>query len=228
MSNKSSKSITFCCHFKTYGLKKLCSLICKRSLPRFSKMHPHRCLGSCSARWLCHSRSLWVSIYMSFLKRVEKDTTGIASSPIQWPVCVKHQHSGNKVIRLTKLGLNPEFKCYIQYQAMNRPQLPVLENRSWKSVEIGYGSHNPSVTRFSHPRSQVVSFSKIHKAHVYSLWEAPVLSGSLLKFRSERMPSSQKPQHSRMIPSATGWASFSAKYIIYNLSNCEKVRVEFF
>lgn len=31
-----------------------------------------------------------------------------------------------------------------------------------------------------------------------------------------------------MIPSATGWASFSAKYIIYNLSNCEKVRVEFF
>lgn len=114
------------------------------------------------------------------------------------------------------------------HRPRKRPRLPVSGNTVLKSAEIGCGSPNPSVTQYSHPRSQVVSFSKIHKAHVCAPWGAPALSESLLEFRSERMPSSQKPGFSRMIPSATGWASFSAKYIIYNLSNCEKVRVEFF
>lgn len=191
-------------------------------------MHPHGCLGSHSACWLCHPSPLPVSIYISCPELLEKDTISIASFPSQWPVSVKHPCSGNKGLRPTKLS---QFKSQVQTlhtPTSASPQLSMPGNRIWKSAEIGRGSHNPSVTRYTRPRSQVVSFSKIHEAHVYSLGGASALSGSLLKFRSERMPSSQKPRHSRMIPSATGWASFAAKYIIYNLSNCEKVRVEFF
>lgn len=105
------RGIIFSCHGRTHNLKKLCSLICKRSLPRFFKIHPHRCLGSSSAWWLCYSSSLSlsVSIYTSSPKHSEKGTTCTASFPSQWPVCVDHRRSGNKMIRLTKLSpLKPQ------------------------------------------------------------------------------------------------------------------------
>lgn len=231
LSHESFKCITFSCHDRTHSLKKLCSLICKRSLPRFFKIHPHRCLGSRSARWLCYSSSLSLGVYLYKLSKAlwkrhnlyhkfSYSVAGIRRMSVS--------REGNNQADQTQSAQIPSSDATQYTNQWIGPQLPGLGNAIWKLAEIGCGSHNPSVTQYSHHRSQVVSFSKIHKAHVCSLWRASVLSESLLKFGSERMPSSQKPQYSRMIPSATGWASFSAKYIIYNLSNCEKVRVEFF